>query len=197
MFPRSVSSLLGLALRAHSAEAAAPAVAEAPKPLDPRLTVELIAQEPMIRTPTGVQVDDRGRIWVLENNTHFRPNNYEGPPTDRVLIFDQFTPAGGAGRVTVYAEGFSNGMGLRLLPDGDVIVSTRAETFRLHDKDGDGRADEKATLLKLETADNYPHNGLSGMAIGEEGMLYLGLGENHGTPWVLTGSDGVAIKGSD
>ena len=152
--------------------------------------MELVAREPEVRTPTAVQVDSQGRIWVLENNTHFRPKNYDAPPTDRVLIMDQFEPGGHADRITVAADGFSNGMGLRLLPDGDAIVSTRAEVFRLHDK-------EKTPLLTLETKDDYPHNGLSGMALGPDGAIYVGLGENHGTPWKATGSDGTVVAGAD
>ena len=171
--------------------------AEPPKAVPPGCTVELVASEPDLRTPTAIAVDPRGRVWVLENNTHFRPRNYEAPPTDRVLILDDFGPDGRARHITTFADGFSDGMGLLVLPDGDAIVSTRAATLRLHDADADGHADQRRTLLTLVTDDKYPHNGLSGIARGPDGALFLGLGENHGVPWTLTGSDGTVIRGSD
>src|SRR6185295_7977933 len=53
---------------------------DTPKSLDPRLTVELVAQEPEIVTPTGIAVDSKGRIFVIENNTHQVNKNYKGYP---------------------------------------------------------------------------------------------------------------------
>ena len=179
------------------AVALAPALFAEPPAVVSGGTVELVASEPDLRTPTAIAVDPRGRVWVLENNTHFRPKNYDGPPTDRVLILDDFGPDGRARKITTYADGFSDGMGLLLLPGGDVLVSTRAATLRLHDADGDGRADDRRTLLTLVTDDKYPHNGLSSLARSPDGAIFLGLGENHGFPWTLTGTDGAVVKGSD
>ncbi len=190
LHPKLLVTLAGITL-AGTLRAAPPVATP------PNCTIELVASEPDIRTPTAIAVDPKGRVWVLENNTHFRPAKYDAPPTDRILILDDFGPEGRARKITVFADGFRDGMSLRLLPGGDAILSTRAETVRLHDADGDGRADERRTLLTLATEDKYPHNCLSGLALGPDGMLYLGLGENHGFPWTLTGSDGSTVKGSD
>lgn len=168
-----------------------------PHALVPGVTVELVAQEPDVCTPTAIAADAEGRIWVLQNNTHFRPENYDGPPTDRVLVLDDFGPDGRARKITTYAEGFRDGMGLLLLPDGDVIVSTRSETIRFHDREGRTHGDERRTLLKLTTTETYPHNGLSSVALGPDGFIYLGCGENRGVPWTLTGSDGATLSGID
>jgi putative membrane-bound dehydrogenase-like protein len=161
------------------------------------VTIELVAQEPDVCTPTAIAVDPKGRIWLLQNNTHFRPKDYSGPPTDRVLVLDDFGPDGRARKITTYADGFRDGMGLLLLPDGDVVVSTRAETIRFHDRDGHGHGDERRTLLKLNTEETYPHNGLSRIALGPDGLLYIGCGENRGKPWKLTGTDGSSVSDWD
>src|ERR671924_132303 len=58
-----------------------------PVSTDERLTVELIAAAPEIVTPTGVAVDARGDVWVVENHTHQRPKEYTGPETDRIRVF--------------------------------------------------------------------------------------------------------------
>src|SRR5258708_1550589 len=89
-----------------------------PHTLVPGVTVELVAQEPDVCTPAAIAADAQGRIWVLQNNAHFRPKDYAGPPTDRVLVLDDFGPDGRARKITTYADGFRDGMGLLLLPDG-------------------------------------------------------------------------------
>ena len=70
--PRMVFVLIGLALCC----VARAGMVELPVSFDEHLSIELVAQEPEIVTPTGVAVDARGRIWVIENNTHFAPKNY-------------------------------------------------------------------------------------------------------------------------
>jgi hypothetical protein len=168
-----------------------------PKPLLPGLSVELVAKEPDVCTPTAIAADAKGRIWLLQNNTHFRPKDYDAPPTDRVLLLENFAADGRARKITTYADGFRDGMGLLLLPDGDVVVSTRAETIRFHDRDGRGHGDERRALVKLTTEETYPHNGLSGIALGPDGFIYVGCGENRGQPWTLTGTDGSSVSDWD
>src|SRR5271170_2375128 len=92
--------------------AAVPALAGPPVVTDDRLVLELVAQEPDLMTPTGVAVDEQGRVWVIENNTHERPANYKGPDSDRVLVFSDFDESGKARRSSVFAEGFKNAMSL-------------------------------------------------------------------------------------
>ena len=60
--------------------------AAAPKSPDPRIIVELVADAPQIVTPTGVGVDIRGRVLVIESHTHFRPKEYEGPARSRADV---------------------------------------------------------------------------------------------------------------
>src|SRR5829696_4669156 len=60
-----------------------------PKVLDDRLKLELIAEAPVVRTPTGIAIDDKGRVYVIESHTHFPPKNYDGPKADRILRFEK------------------------------------------------------------------------------------------------------------
>jgi putative membrane-bound dehydrogenase-like protein len=168
-----------------------------PESMDKRLTVELVAAEPDLRTPTAIVCDAAGRVFVLENNTHFRPKTYAAPETDRIILLEDFGPDGKAGKITTWADGFRDGMGLLLLPGGELIVATRSVVIELHDTDRDGTADRRKTLLKMETKANYPHNGLSGLAMGPDRKVYLGLGENFGNEWKLTGTDGSKVEGAD
>ncbi len=168
---------------------------ETPVSFDDRLVVELVAQEPEIVTPTGIAVDERGRIWAVENNTHFTPKIYKGSASDRIQIFEDFAPDGRAKKVTTFADGFRNSMSLLLGKNGAVFFAMRNEILLLRDTKNAGTADERKTLIKLDTAGDYPHNGLAGLALGPDGKLYFGLGENLGKPYSIIGSDGMTLKG--
>jgi putative membrane-bound dehydrogenase-like protein len=170
-------------------------VAAPPATVDKRLVVELVAGEPDLVTPTGVAVDERGRIWVIENHTHQRPANYKGPTSDRILIFEDFGPDGKARQRSVFADGFKDTMGIALGKKGAVYVATRSTIYLLRDTKGNGKADEKTVLAHLDTKADYPHNGLSGFAIDMLGDVYFGLGENFGAAYKLIGSDKTTLTG--
>src|SRR5262249_50700367 len=73
-----------------------------PRSLDPRVKIELFAEHPQIVTPTGIDVDHRGRVWAVESNTHFPPAGYKGHPTDRVLVMSDTDGDGKADRIIVF-----------------------------------------------------------------------------------------------
>jgi putative membrane-bound dehydrogenase-like protein len=174
---------------------APPGPSKPPECTDSRLVIELVAREPEIVTPTGLAVDERGRVWVIENHTHQRPIYYQGPPTDRVRIFEDFDEHGRPRRVHTFAEGFRNAMSLALGKDGAVFLATRSDIYVLRDRAGKGTADERRVIVKLDTPGNYPHNGLSGFAFDALDNLYFSLGENLGADYKLIGSDGTTLTG--
>src|SRR5262249_31555369 len=111
-----------------------------PTVTDDRLVIELVAGEPDIVTPTSLTVDERGRVWVIENHTHERPANYKGPTSDRVRVFADFDGNGRPRKITTFAEGFKNAMSLALGRAGEVFLATRSDVYRLRDTDGNGAA---------------------------------------------------------
>ncbi len=186
MWGLGIGLLLGLASLA---------MAEPPRSRDDRLSVNLFAAEPDIVTPTGIAVDRRGRVFCIESHTHFRPDDYEGPPADRIRIFEDTDGDDRADAIRTFFEGTKWTMNLAFDRDGSLVVATRYEVFRLRDRDGDDKADEKTTLVRLDTPGQYPHNGLGGLAFDAFGNLYIGLGENLGESYSLVGSDGTTLEG--
>ena len=176
------------------AVAAEPATVKSPRVVDDRLKLELFAAEPEIVTPTGIATDAKGRVLAIESNTHFRPKDYDGPPADRIRRFEDTDGDGHADKITTFYEGSVATMSAALYRDDSLYVATRNEIFRLRDTDGDGVADERTSLVKLETADNYPHNGLAGFAFDSSGEVYFGFGENHAMSFKLIGSDGKTFS---
>src|SRR3954464_12708838 len=60
--------------------------AETPVASDGTVRMSVFAEAPDIVTPIGATVDSHGRLLVIESASHFRPKNYQGPPTDRIRI---------------------------------------------------------------------------------------------------------------
>lgn len=158
--------------------------------LQPGVKLTLVAEHPDLVTPTGVDVDAEGRVWVVASHTHFRPEGYVGPEHDEVLVFDR----DGKGRRVFYNRTKAT-MNLQLGPEGWVYLAERSRLLRVRDTDGDGRGDVEETLAALDTVADYPHNGLSGMAWDPEGGLVFSLGENFGKDWTLSGTDGAKVSG--
>ena len=187
--------------------------AEPPKSLDPRVQIELFAETPQIVTPTGIDVDELGRVWAIESNTHFPPEGYKGLPSDRVLVFTDKDGDGQADDPTVFADGFRHAMSIAVRPPWmgivqlnelqvaapvgtmQVFLATRRDLQLLEDTNGDGKVDRQHVLLKLDTKGDYPHNGLAGLAFDSLDNIYVGFGENLGADYTLTGRDGVTLKG--
>jgi putative membrane-bound dehydrogenase-like protein len=185
-----------------------------PKSLDPRIKVELFAEHPQIVTPTGIDVDSRGRVWAVESNTHFPPADYKGHATDRVLVMSDTNGDGKADRIVVFTDGLRFTMSVAVTPvwaidpakstqkkqgadapRSPVYISTRREIRLFHDDDGDDEADRSDRIVELDTKGDYPHNGLAGFAFDALGWLYFGCGENLGADYKLIGADGTTLAG--
>ncbi len=186
-----------------------PAAPQVPSDLDPRVAtrapgvrLELVGEHPDIVTPTGIDVDGSGRIWIVACHTHFRPTGYEGPEHDEVIVL------GPDGARHVFASRTTTTMNLLLAPEARragyeprpeapwVHLAERSRIVRLRDGDGDGTADVEEGVVTLETVTDYPHNGLAGMAWHPDGDLVFSLGENFGKEWTLTGRDGATLRGT-
>ncbi len=176
------SSLPSTAADDHQAEV---------KTLQPGVTLTMIAQQPDIVTPIGLDVDSKGRVWVISSNTHMPPRGYLGPSHDQILIFDK------NGKRHLFYDKTDLTMDLEFGADGWVYLSERDRILRIKDSDGDGKGDLEETLITLDSEADYPHNAVSGIAWDPtNGDLVFGLGENFAKAWTLTAHDGKSIKGA-
>ncbi|MFO0926717.1 MAG: hypothetical protein U0736_06705 [Gemmataceae bacterium] len=96
------------------------APAAPPAVIDDRLVLELVAQQPDVATPTGLTVDEKGRVWVIENHTHQRETGYKGPTSDRIRILADLDARGRSRTVTTFADGFKDTMSLAFSPAGEL-----------------------------------------------------------------------------
>ncbi|GAB4150724.1 MAG: hypothetical protein Tsb009_25680 [Planctomycetaceae bacterium] len=180
-----------------------------PRSLDPELKIELFAEHPTIVTPTGIDVDYKGRVFAVESNTHFPPAGYKRHPSDRVLVLQDTNGDGKSDKTTVFTDGLTHTMSVKVKPlwldiaktktkptiSLSVYVATRRDIFLYTDTNGDLKADGRKQIIHLETKGNYPHNGLAGIAFDAMGWMYFGFGENLGADYTIIGSDGTKLSG--
>jgi putative membrane-bound dehydrogenase-like protein len=112
-------------------------------------------------------------------------------PIDRILVFKP-----GAAEPVVFAEGFNAIFGM-LWHEGSLYVMNMPNLTVLRDKDGDGKADERAELFTdMGVPAGFPNmlndHIVSGIQIGMDGRLYISVGDK-GVP-KATGPDGRAIQ---
>lgn len=167
-----------------------------PRVASDRYQLELIASDPDIVTPIGMTFDREGRLLVIESHTHKRGPDYEGPKGDRIRMLSDSDGDGKLDKWTNFAEGFLHAMNILARPDGGVYVLSRHAVVLIRDTDGDGKADEQREIIRLESDDDYPHNGLGGIALQADGSLLVCLGENHGFAFKMIGSDGTTLEGT-
>lgn len=175
---------------------ACPSPASEPRLPDSRYKLELIGQEPQIVTPVGMAFDRNGRLLVVESHTHQPPEGYQGLKHDRIRMMSDSNGDGKLDHWSTYAEGFRHAMNILAGADGSVYVVTRHNLVVLRDTNDDGVADKQQELLRLETSDDYPHNGLGALAQDNDGNLIVSLAENHGEKYSLIGVDGTTINSS-
>ena len=186
-------------LIAQPASVATPTVPDECPPkirhLLPGVSLSEVATDPAVKTPTGIDVDALGRIWAVSSHTHFRPDKYEGPKHDSVMVYSDEDGDGRFETTKLFYQETDATMDLELGPGGWVYLAERDRILRVRDSDGDGEGDVEEDIAVLKSTATYPHNGHAGLAWHPSGDLVFALGENFHKEWTLTGRDGSQVKG--
>jgi len=149
------------------------------------LQATLFAAEPTLKSPSNIDVDHLGRVWVCEivNYRHFRnKNNPVREEGDRILILEDTDGDGKADETTVFYQGrdidSAHGICVLATPSGKntkAIVSAGDSVFIFTDKNGDGKADKKDVLFTGISGVQHDH-GIHAFIFGPDGRLYFNFG---------------------
>ncbi len=143
----------------------------------PDLRAQLFASEPMILSPSAIDVDHRGRVWVCEV-VNYRRNQGKRPDGDRIVILEDTDGDAKADKSTVFYQGadVDSAHGICVLGDR-VIISAGEEVFSLYDRNGDGKADPGSKeLMFTKTGGKQHDHGIHAFHFGPDGRLYFNFG---------------------
>lgn len=173
-----LASVVALPQSAHCDDGADPRTPErALSSLDVAdgLEATLFAAEPMLLSPSNIDVDHRGRVWVCEV-VNYRGRNGERPAGDRILILEDTDGDGVADKQTVYYQGrdVDSAMGICVLGNR-VIVSCSPNVFVFTDDDGDDQPDKKEVLFSNTGQPQHDHSAHA-FVFGPDGRLYWNFG---------------------
>ena len=184
LFTRLLASAAGLAAVVFGLQATAPA-SPTPTPLDgiealqvaPGLAATLVAEAPTITNPTNIDVDARGRIWLVEgfNYRKFKPKPLrEGG--DRVVILEDTTGDGVSDKTTVFYQGTDIDAAMGIAVFGNkVYVSAYTKIFVFTDTNGDDKPDRKEVLFTAGGPADHDHS-THAFVFGPDGRLYFNGG---------------------
>jgi putative membrane-bound dehydrogenase-like protein len=143
------------------------------------LEIQLFAAEPQLLSPTSIDVDHLGRVWVCEavNYRHFRnPDNAQRSEGDRILVLEDTNGDGQADKQTVFYQGtdIDSAHGVTVLGK-QVIVSAGSQVLIFTDEDGDLKPESKRPLFTGIAGVQHDH-GIHAFNIGPDGKLYFNFG---------------------
>ncbi|MDB5276296.1 MAG: c-type cytochrome [Ferruginibacter sp.] len=146
------------------------------------LEVHAFATEPMLKNPTNIDVDEKGRVWVCEAY-NYRPainGNPTNPLGDRIMILQDNDGDGKADTAKIFYQDPSLNAPLGICVLGNkVIVSQSPYVWVLYDDNGDDKADRKEVLFKGIGGEQHDH-GVHAFTFGPDGKLYFNMGnEGH------------------
>ena len=129
--------------------------------------VELFAAEPLISDPIAMEIDEDGRLYVVE--MHGYPLDVSG--SGRIVSLVDTDRDGRPDRSTVFADGLRLPTGIMRWKKG-VLVTDPPHVWYLEDSDGDGRADVKREILTGFALTN-PQHTMNTPVYGLDNWIYL------------------------
>lgn len=129
-------------------------------------TIEMIASEPLITSPVDMEIDEYGRMYVVE--MHGYPLDKSG--SGNIVMLSDTNGDGVMDKRTLFKEGLILPTGILRWKKG-FLVTDSPDIYYLEDSDGDGKADIMDTVLTGFALTNPQHN-LNNPVYGLDNWVY-------------------------
>src|SRR5215212_760578 len=110
--------------------------------LEQGFRMELVASEPDVQSPVAMDIDEDGRLFVVEMPGY----PLDVSPTGKVKLLEDRDGDGRYEHVTVFADGLVLPTGVMRWKKG-ILVTAAPDVIYFEDTDGDGRADVRTVVL--------------------------------------------------
>ncbi|MCH2203830.1 MAG: hypothetical protein MK102_17830, partial [Fuerstiella sp.] len=143
------------------------------------LEATLVAAEPTLLSPSTIDVDSAGRIWVAEvvnYRRHANKDRKDREAGDRILVLQDTNGDGVVDSSHTYYQGrdIDSAHGICVLGNR-VIVSALDSVINFYDDDGDLVADRKEVMFTGIQGVQHDH-GIHSFTSGPDGRLYFNFG---------------------
>ena len=163
--------------------------------LDDGLRIELVAAEPLVRSPVAIAFDEDGRLWVVEMPDYPTGPPGETAPEGRIVVLEDRDADGRFEHSTVFIKSVLFATGI--LPwRGGAFVTGQFGIRYLKDTDGDGEADLDEPLYVGSYTDVSQHF-LNSPTLGFDNWVYVANGLRTETVVAAGGDAPVDIRGMD
>jgi putative membrane-bound dehydrogenase-like protein len=153
----------------------APAEALAAIQTAPGFRLELVAAEPLIRSPVALDYDENGRLFVAEFPEYNLHDHPEFKEKGAVKLLEDTDGDGRYDRATVYAEDVPAAVAVACY-DGGVFVGSVPNLYYFKDTDGDGRADVRKLVYTGFDRDVAGEAMLNSIRWGLDNRFHLSTG---------------------
>jgi len=163
----------------------------------PGFRVELVASEPQIVDPVSMQIDEQGRMWVVEMRDY--PVE-DATPKSRIVVLQDKDRDGFFESSQVFADQLRFATGVQPWQNG-VLVTVQGQLLMLRDVDGDLKADVREVWIDGFSTGN-PQLRANHPVIASDGWLYIASGLRGGKvtssiPFANSESVALDLTGSD
>ncbi|HRP55761.1 PVC-type heme-binding CxxCH protein [Agriterribacter sp.] len=128
--------------------------------------IEMIASEPLVTSPVDMEIDEYGRMFVVE--MHGYPLDKSG--SGNIVMLSDTNGDGIMDKRTLFKEGLILPTGILRWKKGFIITDS-PNIYYLEDSDGDGKADIMDTVLTGFALTNPQHN-LNNPVYGLDNWVY-------------------------
>jgi len=146
------------------------------------MEVTLWAAEPDLVNPSNIDIDARGRVWVLEGVNYRRtlPGGSFGkdyrPAGDRIVILEDTDNDGKSDKTKVFAQDLSLRTPLGIAVLGDRVIVSQSPDIIVFTKDEQDNILKKEILLTGWRGVDHDH-GLHAVTFGPDGRYYFNSGD--------------------
>lgn len=134
---------------------------------EPGFRVELVASEPDVQSPVAMDIDEDGRMWVVEMPGY----PLDVSPTGRVKLLEDTNGDGRVDKATLFADNLRLPSGVMRYKKG-ILVTSPPDLIYFEDVNGDGKADIREVVL-TGFAKTNPQHAVNHPVFGLDNWIYL------------------------
>lgn len=136
--------------------------------IDPAWKIELYAAEPMIADPVAMEIDEEGRVYVVQNSGYPLDTEHK---LGKIWLLEDTTGDGKPDKSTLFAAGLTLPTGVMRWKKG-ILVTDAPNVWYMEDSNGDGKADIRKPLLTGFAFSN-PQHTVNSPVFGLDNWIYL------------------------